>query len=100
MDRKLYPKVKTNDWLKFTFKHNWEQFTIRFAGKPLYLLERLYEKAWWKDFEVIYNKAKNGEQIWDEEYVALNSAIIMCETILSVFADIERPLVVYVRDVE
>ena len=100
MDWKIYPKVKTNDWLKFTFKYKGEQFTIRFAGKPLYLLERLYEKAWGKDFEVNYTRAKAWKEIPDEEYKALYSATIMCESILSVFADIERPLVVYIRDVD
>lgn len=99
-NRKLYPSVETEDWLKFTFKHNNQQFVIRFAGKPLYMLERLYEIAGWTNFMDNYNKAKAWEKLEGDEYKYMSWAVAMCELILNLMWEMETPLVVYIKDIE
>lgn len=58
---KIYPKLSTDDnGIKYFFDHNNTHYTIRFAGKPMIILEYLYIQKWWEDFVNEYENAKNG----------------------------------------
>ncbi len=68
---KIHPKVIMDDsGLKFIFNHDGTHFTLRFSGKPLFLIEEWYYKLWGQipDFPTLYSQVCNG---WDVDAVNL-----------------------------
>ena len=58
---KIYPSVTNDkDGLKFFFDSNGNHFTIRFSGKPLIILEKMYEARGGLNFKATYDEVING----------------------------------------
>jgi hypothetical protein len=95
---KIYPKVNTDDGLKFRFKYWGKFFTIRFAWNPIFLLEHIYTDMWGNNFAEVYKKAKEWGKIEHNDAVNLKAAQAMCEFILNCISNIRSPFVIYVKD--
>jgi hypothetical protein len=95
---KIYPKVNTDDGLKFWFKYWGKFFTMRFAGNPIFLLEHIYTDMWGKNFAEVYKKAKEGVKLEHEEVINLKAAQAMSEFVLNCISKIRSPFVIYVKD--
>jgi len=88
MRKKIYPKMtKDRWWIKFFFNDNERHYTLRFAGKPLFYLEKAFYRAWWKDFNKIYN-LRNTED--ENDVAALALAVSMTEEALAIIEDIYK----------
>lgn len=99
MSRKIKTKVMVDDTIKFVFNHNNTHYTIRFAWKPLYILEQLYINMWWEDFQLVYDMLKEQpHNVSDKDKDIMKKAIDMTNTFLNCLYNIESPLVVYASD--
>lgn len=97
---KIIPEKWVDSSINFKFKYKNCRFTIRFAGRPLILLEQLYIDKWWEDFKRVYELAKtNPEALTSKEMKAFKYAYDTTKTVLNALNNAElSPLVVYVRD--
>lgn len=86
--------------IKFVFDYWPNHYTIRFAWRPLYLLEQLYIKRWGEDFAVVYELARNNP---DELTAEQKQLLGQCIKDTSLFLEClqsspQSPIVVYVTD--
>lgn len=97
---KIIPEKQVDSSINFRFKYKNSKFTIRFAGRPLILLEQLYIDAGWKDFQRVYELARtNPDALTADEMKTFKYAYNTTKTVLNALNNSTlSPLVVYVRD--
>lgn len=99
---KIYPEVKTEQWLAFYFSHRGNSYLIKLAWKPMFIIEELYNQLWWENFLEKYKLAKtNPELLSKDDSDKLKTAIEWAKTICNLFAAIgergKSPFVVYIN---
>lgn len=104
MSRKFYPEfIKEWDGIRFHFNSEKKHYTLRFAGRPLLLLEYYYKKRGGKDFEATYLLAKSGKIHTPEVKLLIESANAVSE-LFEIITDIQEngksTFVLYVNDVK
>lgn len=97
---KIIPEKSIDSSINFKFKYKNCRFTIRFAGRPLILLEQLYIDAWGKDFQRVYELAKTTpDKLTPKEMKAFKYAYNTTKAVLNALNNsVLSPLVIYVRD--
>jgi len=100
MRKKIYPKMTKDQWgMKFFFNDNGRHYTLRFAGRPLLILEKAFYVLWWKDFDKVYNQRdfSNEEdlEILKETIATVEEMLTIVET---VYKDWMSAFVVYADD--
>lgn len=101
--KKIYPKVKTEKWLAFLFKDWNKSYLIKFAWKPMLLIQQIYEDMGWEDFMENYKLAKAGkledENVKSTLQWAIDAAKLICNFFKHIWDKGKSPFVVYVSDV-
>lgn len=101
---KIFPKLvkpgDNNPALCYEFNHQGQNYIIRFAGKPLLLLEVIYKSKWGNRFFKTYNALKNKEPIDQKAKLIMKESIDETNRILGYFVSItdsknKSPLVIY-----
>lgn len=97
---KIIPEKWVDSSINFKFKYKNCRFTIRFAGRPLIILEQLYKDAGGEDFKRVYELAKaTPEALTPKEMKAFKYAYNTTKAVLNALNNSElSPLVIYVRD--
>lgn len=112
---KIYPEAKIDSsGIKYYFNHEKHHFTLHFAGNPMLLLEYLYKKRGWKQFWIVYAKARAEEPNYrsltyelSPEELSLNMQILqdatstlkeLMETMAYMDMKEKSPFVVYVNN--
>lgn len=94
---KIYPKTLVDkSWIKFVFDSKYTHYTIRFAWKPLTIIEQLYIELGWENFFENYKALKNRKKIDESNKAKLEVAMKMVNTLLHAMNNSDAaPLVVY-----
>ena len=73
--------------MKFFFNDNDRHYTLRFAGKPLFLLEKAFYVLWGKDFNKVYTQRDFTNEA---DLEALKKAIAKVEDTLTIIEEIYK----------
>jgi len=88
MRKKIYPKMAKDQWgMKFFFNDNDRHYTLRFAGRPLLILEKTFYVLWGKDFGKVYNQ-RNFTNM--EDVTVLKEAITVVEQMLTIIESVHK----------
>lgn len=101
---KIFPKMNKpddkNPSLSYDFHYQWTNFTIRFAGNPILLLEVIYKEKWGERFNATYKAFKEGKALEYRNKTILIEAIKETNKILEYFVVVNEkkglsPFVIY-----
>lgn len=76
--QKIHPNLVTDDsGIKFLFNFDGSHFTMRFSGKPLYIIEEWYRMLWWRvsNFPALYERIKLGQEVDPLDLVLVKQAV-------------------------
>lgn len=101
---KLHPRVVQDDsGLKFLFNHDNSHFTMRFSGRPMFLLEEWYYHLGWQNpnFIDLYNDVKSGKTVSQEDIAIMKLVIEKSTEFFTILERISKrnvsPFTIYVQ---
>ena len=76
--QKIHPNLVADEsGLKFLFNFDWSHFTMRFSGKPLYIIEEWYRLLGGRvtNFPALYDRIKSWEDVEQKDIMLVKQAV-------------------------
>ena len=101
---KIHPRVaQDQSGLKFLFNHDDSHFTMRFSGRPMFLLEEWYYHLGWQhpNFIELYEDIRASKEVNDEDIAIMKEVIKKSTEFFTILERISKrnvsPFTIYVQ---